>query len=678
MKNFKRALFALCAVFLPAVIFSESGAGSNANAGFASQEFRRGVQAYYRSSFNEAALLFEKTLSYKNDDLLALDWLGKSYYRSGLEGEALAAWKKAQASGYGGLLLRNKIEIVSERRLTGKDDEYVRYTEAGSFPGWYNDTLIFSEPVSVLPEKDGSAWIVAYGSNELLKININGSVVRRTSGPINGFDRPIDIIKLQNGNLLVSESAGNRLSLLNASGGFIKYIGSKGRALGSLIGPQYLCQSDAGNIFVSDYGNARVDVFDGDGNALFNFGKKDGNFAGLQGPTGIASVGNRIYVADSVTGAIYSFDDSGNFLDTLVQEKTFYRPESMKAWENYLVICDSNKVFSVDISTGSLYESAESGNAPARLTSATPDVNGNILVTDMKANEVYVMTKMSELIGGLFVQIDKVNAEAFPKVTLTLRVENRHRQSLVGLKAENFYLTEGKRQAASQTLTGDANENSLVDVTLVIDRSKHAAEYDSQMQKAVRDIAVSMNGAGTMRIVSAGENPSLEYSGTSRYCEQFSMSALKTPVCENASLDLAFRLAANDLTKAGAKRAIVFISDGIASPASFSRYALSEIVSYLNNNSILFSSVLASSGEAGSELSYMLQNTQGSLWYVYGKQGLGGVIADLNHFPIGVYELSYISSLPPNYGTAYLPIEAEVYLMNRSGRDESGYFAPLK
>lgn len=677
MKNFKRAIFFVSVIFVSALVFSQS-TNSKTNDGFASQEFRRGVQAYYRSSFNEAALLFEKTLSYKNNDLLALDWLGKSYYRSGLEGEALEAWKKAQESGYGGLLLQNKIEIVSERRLTGRSEEDVRYTEAGSFPGWYKDSLIFSEPVSVLPEKDGSAWIVAYGSNELLKININGDVIHRTRGPINGFDRPIDIIKLANGNLLVSESAGDRLSLLNANGGFVKYIGTKGRALGSLIGPQYLCQSDAGNIFVSDYGNSRVDVFDSDGNALFYFGKKDGDFAGLQGPTGIASVGNFIYVADSVTGAIYTFDDSGNFLDTLVPEKTFYRPESMKAWKNYLVICDSNKVYSVDVSTGSLYESAETGNAPTRLTSATPDVNGNILVTDMKSNEVYVMTKMSELVGGLFVQIDRVNADAFPKVTLTLRVENRHRQSLVGLKAENFFLTEGKRQVASQMLIGDANENQLQDLTIVIDRSMHASGYKTEMQKAVRDIAVSMNGNGTMRIVSAGENPSLEYSGSSRYCEQFSMNALKTPECENASLDLAFRLAANDLTKAGAKRAIVFVSDGSATPESFSRYALSEIVSYFNNNSILFSSVLATNTDAGSELSYMLQNTQGSLWYVYGEQGLGNVVADLNHFPIGVYELSFISSLPTNYGTAYLPIEAEVYLMNRSGRDESGYFAPLK
>jgi len=40
--------------------------------------------------------------------------------------------------------------------------------------------------------------------------------------------------------------------------------------------------------------------------------------------------------------------------------------------------------------------------------------------------------------------------------------------------------------------------------------------------------------------------------------------------------------------------------------------------------------------------------------------------------------LSYVSTLPTNFGENYLPLETEVYLLNRSGRDESGYFAPLQ
>jgi DNA-binding beta-propeller fold protein YncE len=650
-----------------------------ADEGLASQEFRRGVQAYYRGSFNEAVMQLEKSLSYKSDDNLILDWLGKAYYRSGMEGEALSAWQKAYDSGYGGLLMQNRIEVVQERRITGSTYENsMRYTETGSFPGVRNGTLIFSEPVSVLPDKDGSVWIAAYGTNELLKINVNGTVTSRAEGPLNGFDRPLDVIRLQSGNLLVSESAGDRLAVLNPTGRFVKYIGAKGRGLGQCIGPQYLAEDANGNIYVTDYGNSRVDVFDRDGNGLFSFGKRQDDFTGLKGPTGIAVIGESVYVADCVTGAVYQFDLAGNYNRLLVQEKTFVHPESMKVWDNYLVVCDSNKVISIDSDTGATYECARSGNAPSRLTSAVPDVNGNVLVTDMKSNEVYVMAKLQELIGGLFVQIERVNADSFPSVTVELRVENRHRQPVVGLREENFYITEDKRPVAQQKLLGAASNNTVEDVTFLIDRSAASAAYSVQLESVVRELASDMNGTGTLRIVAAGAVPVAEYKGSPRAAEQFSSRSIKTPVSDVVPVDLAVRLAANDLINAEKKRAIIFITAGKVTQNAFTRYGLAELTSFLNNNSIAFSVVQLTQGACDEEIDYLCRNTEGKQYYVFRPEGLSVVIRDLRNLPSGLYQLSYVSSLQTNMGEAYLPVEAEIYLMNRSGRDESGYFAPLQ
>ena len=58
--------------------------------GFAAEEFRRGVQAFYKGSFNDAIVQFEKALSYMPDDNLILEWLGKAYYQAGMEGMALS------------------------------------------------------------------------------------------------------------------------------------------------------------------------------------------------------------------------------------------------------------------------------------------------------------------------------------------------------------------------------------------------------------------------------------------------------------------------------------------------------------------------------------------------------------------------------------------------------------
>ena len=649
-----------------------------ASTGLAFQEFRRGVQAYYKGSFNDAILEFEKALSYLPSENIILDWLGKAYYRSGIEGAALQQWQYASDAGYGDLLLQNRIEIVRDRRISDNAyDTPVRYTESGSFPGKNGETLIFSQPVSVLPNADGSTWILAYGSNELVLMDVNGFIINRTGGPLNGFDRPLDMIRSLDGSIVISEASGDRVSMFDKKGHFIKSFGSKGAGVGNMVGPQFIAQDADGNFFVTDFGNARVDVFDKDGNALFYFGRRTVDFDGFKAPTGIAFAHGALLVADAVSGAIYRFDTAGNYLGLLCREHTFKHPEAMKAWGSYLLVCDENHVYSVDSTTGAVFESANTGNAPSHITAAVPDANGNVLACDFVTNEVYVLSKMSELIGGLFVQIERVISDEFPKVTLEVKVENRRRQSIVGLKDVNFFVTERKAAVEDLHFDGATYANDVADITLLIDRTVDR-RYNESLEAAVRELSHAMDGKGTLRVISAGTVPIMEYSGSPRGCEQFSLSALKNPVSPYCKLDSAFRLAANGLINAEKKRAIVLISEGEVSPDAFSNYGLSDIAAYLNNNSIALSFVSLSQEAASQELSYLIDNTEGDAYYVYRSQGLSGVISDIIDIPSGLYRLSYTSLLTTEFGQAFLPVEVEAYLMNRSGRDETGYFAPLQ
>ena len=642
------------------------------------EEFRRGVQAYYRGTFNEAILLFEKALTHIPGDPLILDWLGQAYYRSGIEGAALEQWSAASASGYGGQLLKNKIEVVKERRSSQPDfAESVRYVETAVFESKHGSEVFFKQPLSVAAMGDGSFWVVAYGSNELVHFDINGIILDRTSGPLQGFDRPFDILPLKNGNLLISEFAADRLSLLTKDGKFIKSFGTKGRGDGQCIGPQFLAHDSYGNIFVTDFGNARVVVFSPDGEGLFTFGQRSGIFPGFTAPAGIAILDDLVYVADSVKGSIYVFDTAGNYIRTLLPDKSVVQAESMRVWKNNLLVSCANKVYLVDIGLASLYTVASLGNAPARVTAAIPDANGSLLLADYKNGNIQVFSHINELAGGLFVRFDRVYADKFPTVTVDVRVENRMGQPLVGLTANNFFLTESNRQVNDFTLKGAAYLNTGCDIAVVIERSPQSEKELELVKTVVKEFAEAMQGKGKISVVSASQLPVLEgkFSPEALLSQPLKLKAAWSPVW---NCDLALRLASGELINAAPKRAIVFLSFEDIGSDSFRQYSLNDLASYITNNGIRFYAVNLKPRTLPPELAYLCTKTGGMSTYIYAEQGLSPIIEDLIAKPVGSYQLSYTSTLPTDFGRAYLPVEVEVRLLTRSGRDETGYFAPLE
>jgi len=177
-----------------------------------------------------------------------------------------------------------------------------------------------------------------------------------------------------------------------------------------------------------------------------------------------------------------------------------------------------------------------------------------------------------------------------------------------------------------------------------------------------------------------GDMPVTEYTGSPENLSTFSTKALKAPYTDNAALDLGVRLAANDLVNAEKKRGVIYITAGTVSQNAFTKYSLSDLSAYLNNNAISFSTVLVRQEGMDQEVDYLTESTTGKSYYVYRAEGLSPVITDLIALPSGLYQIKFTSGQAnaTEYGKRYLPIEVETYLLNRSGKDESGYFAPLQ
>ena len=680
---FVAALFLLVPLILAGQVGGARGhitGGDDMNAMRAAEEFRIGIQAFNRFAFNEAILAFERALSFRPGEAIIMDWLGRAYYRSGFENIALHQWRAA-AEAYGrtsemGMILASRIETVSNRRIfLPVADDNVRYVQSGRYPGRVGEQVLYRQPTSVLPMPDGSAWVVAFGSNEIVRIGVNGTVMDRRRGPLQGFDRPYDLVVGLDGRMYVSEYRGGRVSILSPQGNWLGHIGSRGRGAGQFIGPKNMAIDEAGYLYVVDFGNRRVSKFDPDGLFILSFGSRGIDFHGFRSPTGIAAVDGRVFVADSVSRRIYTFDGNGNHLGVLTEG--LRSPESLRVIsDGRILVADANRVLLVDPNTAIVRELGLAGNAATRIISADMDANGNLLAVNFDGGEVAVLTRFDDLASGLFVQIERVYAERFPMVTVEVRVEDRLRRPIVGLEGLNFVLSEGGRLVQGQQFHTPAYRINRSDVSVLMERSPETLALRDNLSVALRDINEALGANGNIvSVVSAGEQPHRE-----RHQNALDSAARGSPAAfsNRWRFDLGLRLAATDLLSGSQRRSVVYVGSGSLGALAFEQYSLSEMAAYMANNAIIFNAIIVGNNPPSQELLYLADRTGGEALFLFRPEGIRDMIEGIARVPSGLYTISFRSELPSNFGRAWLPLEAEVYLMERSGRDAGGYFPPLE
>ena len=143
---------------------------------------------------------------------------------------------------------------------------------------------------AVKVDKEDNIWVADKGSDMVIKFNPEGRVlmvfgrkqeasdegtaplrhVKPSLPPIDGeFRQVTDMTWDKAGNTYISDGYINsRVAKIDKAGNWIKSWGEPGAGAGQFNTPHSIATDEAGNVYVADRGNGRIQVFDEDGNYL--------------------------------------------------------------------------------------------------------------------------------------------------------------------------------------------------------------------------------------------------------------------------------------------------------------------------------------------------------------------------------------------------------------------------
>jgi peptidylamidoglycolate lyase len=148
--------------------------------------------------------------------------------------------------------------------------------EAGSgelLASW--GTNFFWLPHGITIDHADNVWLTDVARHQVFKFSHEGKVLLtlgeagKPGNDAGHFNKPTDVAVARDGTFFVSDGYGNaRVAKFATNGMFLKSWGVKGIASGQFNTPHGISLDRQGRVLVADRGNARMQVFDGEGQFL--------------------------------------------------------------------------------------------------------------------------------------------------------------------------------------------------------------------------------------------------------------------------------------------------------------------------------------------------------------------------------------------------------------------------
>ncbi len=234
------------------------------------------------------------------------------------------------------------------------EDIYSKLHKDIPLAGQFGGSGILNRPRDVWVDKDGRVYVADSGDSQVVVFDKSGKEIERWGKRGNGkgdFLEPWGIA-VDDGKIYVSDTWNHRIQVFSGKGKFLFSWGTFASTGGKLIdpgvfwGPRDIAIDRAGNIYVSDTGNKRIQEFTPDGKFVAMWGGFGSDKGKFDEPVGLAidAKGN-IYVADTWNQRIQKFSPNHEFL--LSWDVPVWESKSV-VYKPYIAVDGNDRVFVTD------------------------------------------------------------------------------------------------------------------------------------------------------------------------------------------------------------------------------------------------------------------------------------------------------------------------------------------
>jgi len=197
-----------------------------------------------------------------------------------------------------------------------------QFGSSGSGAGQFNLTYA----MGLAADSEGNVWVTDTNNHRVQRWEMEEPEAEPetpvyqsafgSSGSGNGqFNHPADVARDAAGNLWVVDQNNRRVQKFNAAGEYLTKFGSTGTGNGQFDRPTAVAIDTKGNLWIADAGNNRIQKFNDKGEYLSKFGSFGTGNGAFDSPEGIAvdAKGN-VWVSDTVNGRVQKFSEAGSFI----------------------------------------------------------------------------------------------------------------------------------------------------------------------------------------------------------------------------------------------------------------------------------------------------------------------------------------------------------------------------